>query len=132
MDIKIVVEQYGVEGAPGLRSVEVPETRLAWLEAHLEGEAGAPRLTDTQTRELLDLVFECGQRDLECPGERSVSVGDVIRLDRRRYFVCTRGFAEVPEGYRPGVLEILAGEPHLDPAWRWVRARPEYQGAFAR
>lgn len=51
---------------------------------------------DSDEMAILDAVFRYGQNDFQNKPMRSVSVGDVIRLDERRFFVVENiGFREV-------------------------------------
>lgn len=58
----------------------------------------SPLWTDLTTDEKLDHIFYYGQNDFQpATNRRSVSVGDIIRLEGRRYRVDAVGFNEIPE-----------------------------------
>jgi hypothetical protein len=52
---------------------------------------------------LFELVFHYGQNDVQPKRTPSVSVGDVIRLDKRRFLVTMKGFHELGEGEGGGI-----------------------------
>jgi len=53
------------------------------------------------TGELLERVFYWGQNDVQSKPLPSVSVGDVVRLDGKRYQVADVGFRILKEGESP-------------------------------
>jgi len=58
----------------------------------------SPFWRDLTTEQKLDHIFYYGQNDFQpVMNHRSVSVGDIIRLEGKRYRVDTVGFTEIPE-----------------------------------
>jgi hypothetical protein len=60
---------------------------------------------ETLEQSVLDRTFYWGQNDFQNKPCRSVSVGDIIRLNGRRFVVKNVGFAQVPAGWVPPVDE---------------------------
>lgn len=71
----------------GIREVEIPDEE-------------ACRASQDK---LFELVFHYGQNDVQPKRTPSVSVGDVIRLDKRRFLVASTGFRELKEGETGGI-----------------------------
>jgi hypothetical protein len=58
----------------------------------------SPFWRDLTTDQKLDHIFYYGQNDFQpVANDRSVSVGDIIRLEGKRYRVDAVGFTEIPE-----------------------------------
>lgn len=81
--MKIEVEMLAF-GNGAIREVDIPDKET-------EGKS---------QEEILDLVFYYGQNDFQPKQIQSVSCGDVVRLNDKRFRVATVGFEEVTdEGY---------------------------------
>ena len=58
----------------------------------------SPLWRDLTTDQKLDHIFYYGQNDFQpVMNQRSVSVGDIIRLEGKRYRIDAVGFTETPE-----------------------------------
>ena len=69
----------------------------------------SPYWNNLDTHQKLDQIFYYGQNDFQpVPNHCSVSVGDIIRLEGKRYRVEATGFAEVAE-LAPTVQGSLSG-----------------------
>ena len=69
----------------------------------------SPFWRDLATDQKLDHIFYYGQNDFQpVANHRSVSVGDIIRLEGRGYRVDTVGFAEIPESV-PAIQSSRSG-----------------------
>lgn len=82
--MKIEVEMLAFEDGK-IRTVSVPADEAKGADAS----------------DLLDLAFTYGQNDFQPQAIASVSVGDVIRLERKRYRVEPCGFVEVDADNEP-------------------------------
>jgi hypothetical protein len=81
------VEMCGLPSQGAIRIVDVPLEVVQFCE--------------DDEKELLDRIFMYGQNDMQAKQERSVSAGDVIRLDDRRFQVYGVGFREILPGEKP-------------------------------
>ena len=71
-----------------IREVNVPDHEIA-----------------NRTHQNLDLVFKYGQNDFQPQKLPSVSTGDVIRYENKRYMVMGTGFKEVTEETDPANIK---------------------------
>jgi hypothetical protein len=75
-----------------IRDVEIPDDELVF---------------DGTVQSILRQVFMWGQNEMQPRKIPSVSAGDIIAYQGRRYLVRFQGFAEVPLGYQfPGFEEF--------------------------
>lgn len=101
--MKFIVEllAYGKDGE--VREVEVGV------------EAG-----NSNTKHLLGLIYRWGQNEVQPKDQPSVSVGDVIRLRRRRYLILPVGYKHLPkadyERYKAIPMDQRAVRCYLDNA----------------
>ena len=72
----------------GIREVEIPD-------------AEAARLSEEK---LLELIFRYGQNDFQPKQVPSVSVGDVIRIDGKRFLVSAMGFKKIGKEEEGGLM----------------------------
>lgn len=80
MIVEVEMVAFKEEGHDfGIRNVEVPDYE-------------AVRLPEEK---LLEVVMRYGQNDFQPQKIPSVSVGDVVRIDGRRFLVVTFGFKEI-------------------------------------
>ena len=69
----------------------------------------SPFWGDLTTEQRLDHIFYYGQNDFQpVANHRSVSVGDIIRLEGKRYRVDAVGFTEIPES-APAIQGVPSG-----------------------
>jgi hypothetical protein len=79
-------------GGGGLRTVVIP------VAEGVGQTTESPFWRDVTTDQKLDHIFYYGQNDFQpVANQRSVSVGDIIRLEGKRYRVDAVGFTEIPE-----------------------------------
>jgi hypothetical protein len=69
----------------------------------------SPFWRDLTTDQKLDHIFYYGQNDFQpVANHRSVSVGDIVRLEGKRYRVDAVGFTEIPES-APAIQGLSSG-----------------------
>lgn len=81
------VELHAFGSGGEIRKVHVPDELLE-------------RYSEVSTIKL-ELIFGYGQNEYQHKQERSVSVGDVIRFQRKRHLISAVGFVEIPPDYVP-------------------------------
>lgn len=91
--VNVEVELHAFQGNGAIRMVNIPLKDFAGLKG------------ETLEQSVLDRTFYWGQNDFQNKPCRSVSVGDIIRLNGRRFVVKNVGFAQVPAGWVPPVDE---------------------------
>lgn len=80
MIVEVEMVAFKEEGHDfGIRNVEVPDREAA-------------RLPEDK---LLEIIMHYGQNDFQPQKIPSVSMGDIIRLDGRRFLIVTFGFTEL-------------------------------------
>ena len=98
----IEVEMYAFEDG-NIRHVIIP------ISEGIGQASESPYWNNLDTHQKLDQIFYYGQNDFQpVPNHCSVSVGDIIRLEGKRYRVEATGFAEVAE-LAPTVQGSLSG-----------------------
>lgn len=83
----VEVEMWAFRDAGKIREVDVPEGMAVTL----------------------DNVYHFGQNDFQPRKMRSVSCGDVIRLNGKRHMVWRFGFKEIPADFVPDTNDPLLG-----------------------
>ncbi len=81
--------------------------RVIEVELWALGGDGAIRTVRIPEDGSLESVFHFGQNDFQPQPRRSVSCGDIIRWDGKRYLVMASGFREVPADFRPDPADPL-------------------------
>lgn len=77
-----------------IRTVDIPNAEITKLEnAGVTGERFRTAM--------LELIFYFGQNDFQPKPFPSVSVGDAVRYEGKRWAVKTFGFSEIPDGWVP-------------------------------
>jgi hypothetical protein len=91
-DIVTIEVEMQAFGGGGIRTVVIPVVEGVGQSTE------SPFWRDLTTDQKLDHIFFYGQNDFQpVPNHCSVSVGDIIRLEGKRYRVDAVGFTEIPE-----------------------------------